>query len=153
MGCKYLCQRAVQDFLAGGGDEAWVKEGISATPPFLQKIARLSGNLAYNTPALMLSGCFGECPSGKEKEQLFEGLVVLAYYQCLSCLSTAGGLADGVELQNRVGWVSTRYFALLSPPILSVLYELVPQPNFLGPPCSFLLLLKLGSSATDGGTG
>ena len=94
MGCKYLWQRAVQDFLAGGGDEAWVKEGISATPPFLQKIASLSGNLAYNIPALMLSSCFGQCPSGKEKEQLFEGLVVLTYYQCLSCLSTAGGLVS-----------------------------------------------------------
>ena len=87
-----------------------------------------------------------------EEEELEVGNSAVFEVVAVGCLAE-GGLADGVELQNRVGWVSTRYFALLSPPILSVLYELVPQPNFLGLPCSSLLLLKLGSSATDGGTG
>ena len=87
-----------------------------------------------------------------EEEELEVGNSAVFEVVAVGCLAE-GGLADGVELQNRVGWVSTRYLALLSPPILSVLYELVPQPNFLGLPCSSLLLLKLGSSATDGGTG
>ena len=53
-----------------------------------------------------------------EEEELEVGNSAVFEVVAVGCLAE-GGLADGVELQNRVGWVSTRYFALLSPPILS----------------------------------
>jgi hypothetical protein len=78
--------------LACGGDIAWITEGVSAAPPILQKICRLSGDLAYNLKGFMLGNCFSESDSGNDREYMFEALIVLAYYQSLACLSLATGL-------------------------------------------------------------
>ena len=59
MGCKSLWLRATEDFLASGGEESWVKEGLSAVPPLLRKIGRLSGYIAYNIRQLVENNCFG----------------------------------------------------------------------------------------------
>ena len=92
MGSRYIWNRAVQNFLLVGGDINWVSQGIVTAPAFLQKIGRLSGDMAFNLRGFMVSSCFNDTASEMERESLMEGLIVLAYYQSLSCLSSTVGL-------------------------------------------------------------
>lgn len=73
---------------------AWINQGVLAAPLLLQKVTKLSGSLAYNIRGFITSSCFRQGQSCADQEYLCEGLIVLAYYQSLSCLALTTGLVS-----------------------------------------------------------
>ena len=72
----------------------WITEGTSAAPAILQEMARFSGLLAYNPSGILLTSPFRSKTgfTNTDREYKLEALIILSYYQCLSCLSLAAGL-------------------------------------------------------------